>query len=149
MPRLEKLHPNDSATLAQIEQAEHLFFEGSSFEEDQWQGDVYTLTVNDAIIGYAIFGQVHLPESKVGFITRVAVYPQYRRQGYGRFMVHTAVKKMFEAGSPYIYAGILKSNRASKTMFAQCGWHPFEELGYEFEQEVDPKYDWVAIERQP
>ena len=39
-------------------------------------GDIYALKVNDDIVGYAIYGQVWLPELPDAYISRIGVSPR-------------------------------------------------------------------------
>ena len=43
-------------------------------------GDIYALKVNGSAVGYAIYGQVWLPELPDAYISRIGVHPDYRQR---------------------------------------------------------------------
>jgi RimJ/RimL family protein N-acetyltransferase len=65
-------------------------------------------------------------DTRKGWINRLAIDPDYRRQGYGEQLVHAAEDALHEAGLHLIAAVIEEGNAASLTLFEKLGYaaHP-------------------------
>ena len=65
-------------------------------------------------------------DTRKGWINRLAIDPDYRRQGYGEQLVRAAEEALRAAGMKLIAAFIEEGNAASLTLFDQLGYtvHP-------------------------
>ena len=65
-------------------------------------------------------------DTRKGWINRLAIDPDYRRQGCGEQLVHAAEDALHEAGLHLIAAVIEEGNAASLTLFEKLGYaaHP-------------------------
>ena len=74
-------------------------------------GDIYGLWENDRIIGYAIYGQVWLPELSDAYIARIGVHPHHRQHGYGLKILNAIISDLSSRSQPKcptVYADIRK-----------------------------------------
>jgi N-acetylglutamate synthase len=65
-------------------------------------------------------------DTRKGWINRLAIDPDYRRQGYGEQLVRAAEEALRAAGMKLIAAFIEEGNAASLTLFEKLGYaaHP-------------------------
>jgi N-acetylglutamate synthase len=65
-------------------------------------------------------------DTRKGWINRLAIDPDYRRQGYGEQLVRAAEEALRAAGMKLIAAFIEEGNAASLTLFDKLGYavHP-------------------------
>jgi ribosomal protein S18 acetylase RimI-like enzyme len=65
-------------------------------------------------------------DTRKGWINRLAIDPDYRRQGYGEQLVRAAEEALRAAGMRLIAAFIEEGNAASLTLFEKLGYavHP-------------------------
>jgi N-acetylglutamate synthase len=82
--------------------------------------------VDDKIVGSIL--ATH--DGRKGWINRVAVIPEYRRQGIARKLVEEG-EKWLESKGIYIYACLIESyNIDSLESFKKLGYIPFEGIHY-------------------
>ena len=67
-------------------------------------------------------------DTRKGWINRLAIDPQYRRQGYGEQLVHAAEDALREAGLHLMAAFIEEGNDASLTLFEKLGYAAHQHL---------------------
>ena len=94
-------------------------------------GDIYALSENGILIGYAVYGQVWLPEHPYGYITRIGVRVEDRQKGYGLKMLEYILTDFYtrsEPKCPIVFADIRESNTASRQLFRKAGFHFFCEF---------------------
>ena len=122
--------PNDRGTLARIDALDRQLFDTSVFDEERPQGEVFAIidASSDTHLGYAVFGQVWLPTSTEGYITRIGLYPEYQNQGIGTFVLNEITLRLQNVGCPCAIAGVDKANTVSKKMLEKCGYMPDPEL---------------------
>ena len=93
-------------------------------EATEIYGDIYALKVNDDIVGYAIYGQVWLPELPEAYISRIGVYPDYRQLGYGLKILEAILSDLSNRPECLaVYGDIRQSNIASQQLFRKAGFH--------------------------
>ena len=93
-------------------------------EATEIYGDIYALKVNDDIVGYAIYGQVWLPELPEAYISRIGVYPDYRQHGYGLRILEAILSDLSNRPECLaVYGDIRQSNIASQQLFRKAGFH--------------------------
>jgi N-acetylglutamate synthase len=80
------------------------------------------LEVNGRLIGVVLATN----DTRKGWINRLAIDPDYRRQGYGEQLVRAAEEALRAAGMKLIAAFIEDGNAASLTLFDKLGYavHP-------------------------
>ena len=82
------------------------------------------MKVNDDIVGYAIYGQVWLPELPEAYISRIGVHPDYRQLGYGLKILEAILSDLSNRPECLaVYGDIRQSNIASQKLFRKAGFH--------------------------
>lgn len=102
-------------------------------------GDIYTLSEKGQMVGYAVYGQVWLPDYDEGYITRIGVDPAHRKLGYGLKMLETITADLAARTTPkcqYIFADIRKSNIASQNLFRKAGFEIYGEFDSPYPDET-------------
>ena len=83
--KVDRSHERD--TFEKIAGLDAICFNDKAYErltaDTHIYGDIYALKVNGSAVGYAIYGQVWLPELPDAYISRIGVHPDYRQLGYG------------------------------------------------------------------
>jgi ribosomal protein S18 acetylase RimI-like enzyme len=69
-------------------------------------------------------------DTRKGWINRLAIDPQYRRQGYGEQLVCAAEDALHQVGLHLIAAFIEEGNTASLTLFEKMGYAVHQHLYY-------------------
>jgi GNAT superfamily N-acetyltransferase len=69
-------------------------------------------------------------DGRKGWINRLAVHPDYRRQGLGRLLIEAAEQVLHDQGLSIIAALIEDANTASRTLFEQAGYEDYPGLHY-------------------
>jgi ribosomal protein S18 acetylase RimI-like enzyme len=69
-------------------------------------------------------------DGRKGWINRLAVHPEYRRQGLGRRLIEEAEHVLHDQGLSIIAALIEDHNVASLTLFEQAGYQDYPGLHY-------------------
>lgn len=134
---IEKVESEDFEKVADLDA---ICFSGVDYERlipaNKIYGEVYALKVYGFTIGYAIYGQVWLPEHSDGYITRIGVHPQHRQLGWGRIMLENILSDLNTRTTPkcpVVHGDIRKSNIASQNLFRK--------MGFEVHYELDDVYD--------
>ena len=100
-------------------------------------GDIYALKINGSVGGYAIYGQVWLPEQTEAYISRIGVYPHHRHQGYGLKILEAILSDLSNRPEcTAVYGDIRKSNIASQKLFRKTGFHVYCEWDGLYTDEV-------------
>ena len=100
-------------------------------------GDIYALKVNGSAVGYAIYGQVWLPELPDAYISRIGVHPDYRQLGWGLKILNNILSDLRTcAECSTVYADIRQSNIASQQLFRKAGFHVYCEWDGLYTDEV-------------
>ncbi len=87
-------------------------------------GDIYALWRNDDMLGYAIYGQVWLPELPDAYISRIGVQPDSRQLGYGLKILEAILSDLnTRPECSAVYGDIRQSNIASQRLFRKAGFH--------------------------
>jgi ribosomal protein S18 acetylase RimI-like enzyme len=76
-------------------------------------------------------------DGRKGWINRLAVHPDCRRQGLGRRLVQEAERVLHDQGLTVIAALIEDGNTASLTLFQRAGYADFTEIHYVTKREND------------
>ena len=125
----------ENNTFDKVAELDAICFVGEQHEKmhltQKIYGDIYVLKVYDFIIGYAIYGQLWLPEHSDAYITRIGVHPQHRQLGWGHIMLENILSDLNARAMPggsAVYADIRKSNTASQNLFRKAGFHVYFEL---------------------
>jgi ribosomal protein S18 acetylase RimI-like enzyme len=69
-------------------------------------------------------------DTRKGWINRLAIDPQCRRQGYGEQLVRAAEDALHEAGLHLMAAFIEEGNVASLTLFEKMGYAAHQQIVY-------------------
>lgn len=69
-------------------------------------------------------------DGRKGWINRLAVHPDYRRQGIGRRLISEAEQVLRDQGTRIIGALIENGNTASLTLFEQAGYVDYPGIHY-------------------
>jgi ribosomal protein S18 acetylase RimI-like enzyme len=69
-------------------------------------------------------------DGRKGWINRLAVHPDYRRQGLGRRLISEAERVLHAQGLEIIAALIEHENTASLTLFQQAGYIEYPDIHY-------------------
>ncbi|MDD8020315.1 MAG: GNAT family N-acetyltransferase [Acidobacteriota bacterium] len=69
-------------------------------------------------------------DGRKGWINRLAVHPDYRRQGLGRRLIKRAEEELEKKGLLLVAALIEEDNPASMNLFVQLGYEPHPEIKY-------------------
>jgi len=69
-------------------------------------------------------------DTRKGWINRLAIDPDYRRQGYGEQLVRAAEEALRAAGMKLIAAFIEEGNAASLTLFEKLGYAVHQNIYY-------------------
>ena len=69
-------------------------------------------------------------DTRNGWINRLAIDPDYRRQGYGERLVHAAEDALHEAGMHLMAAFVEEGNIASLTLFEKLGYAAHQHITY-------------------
>ncbi len=69
-------------------------------------------------------------DTRKGWINRLAIEPDYRRNGYGEQLVQAAEVALREAGMHLMAALIEEGNDASLALFEKLGYAPHQHLYY-------------------
>ena len=69
-------------------------------------------------------------DTRKGWLNRLAIDPDYRRQGYGAQLVQAAEAALREAGLHLIAAFIEEGNTASLTLFEKLGYAVHQNIYY-------------------
>jgi putative acetyltransferase len=65
-------------------------------------------------------------DGRRGYLSHLAVHPEYRRRGLGRLLVDICLKKLAAAGLPGCNIRLFKSNDAGRRFWRQVGWRLLE-----------------------
>jgi len=69
-------------------------------------------------------------DGRKGWINRLAVHPDARRQGLGTLLVKRAEEELEKRGLSLLAALIEEDNTASRQLFARLGYEPHPEIIY-------------------
>ena len=124
--KVDRSHERD--TFEKIAGLDAICFNDKAYErltaDTHIYGDIYALKVNDDIVGYAIYGQVWLPELPEAYISRIGVYPDYRQLGYGLKILEAILSDLSNRPECLaVYGDIRQSNIASQQLFRKAGFH--------------------------
>ena len=124
--KVDRSHKRD--TFEKIAGLDAICFNGKAYErltaDTHIYGDIYALKVNGSAVGYAIYGQVWLPELPDAYISRIGVHPDYRQLGYGLKILEAILSDLSNRPECLaVYGDIRKSNIASQKLFRKAGFH--------------------------
>lgn len=91
------------------------------------------LTLNGEPIGFSVF--YHNDHStKIAYLSRIAVLPQYTGMGYGTELLQNVMKISKESGMERIRLEVQKNNEPAKRLYTKNGFYDSEESkpGYWF-----------------
>lgn len=99
-----------------------------AFERQMLTGIQTVLGVRDGATLIGVVVTTH--DGRKGWINRLAVRPEYRRQGVGRQLVAAAEATLKAQGMQIIAALIEGHNTASLALFEQCGYADYADIHY-------------------
>ena len=128
MEKFEKVHDRNCKMFERVSRLDALCFDDRDSERlseaTEIYGDIYALWRNDDMVGYAIYGQVWLPELPEAYISRIGVYPDYRQLGYGLKILEAILSDLSNRPECLaVYGDIRQSNIASQQLFRKAGFH--------------------------
>ena len=137
--KVDRSHERD--TFEKIAGLDAICFNDKAYErltaDTYIYGDIYALKVNGSVGGYAIYGQVWLPEQTEAYISRIGVYPHHRHQGYGLKILEAILSDLSNRPEcTAVYGDIRKSNIASQKLFRKTGFHVYCEWDGLYTDEV-------------
>ena len=99
----------------------------SEFEKQLVRGQIVIgLEEDSRLIGVVL--ATH--DTRKGWINRLAIDPEYRRQGYGEQLVQAAEDALHETGMHLIAAFIEEGNAASLALFEKLGYATHQHITY-------------------
>ena len=124
--KVDRSHERD--TFEKIAGLDAICFNDKAYErltaDTHIYGDIYALKVNGSAVGYAIYGQVWLPELPDAYISRIGVHPDYRQLGYGLKILEAILSDLSNRPECLaVYGDIRQSNIASQRLFRNAGFH--------------------------
>ena len=130
-----------NGSLAEVKKLDTRCFGDDAFERIAKRphdfGEIHAMRNNGRLIGYAIYGQLWLPEFPDAYISRIGVHPQHRQNGWGLKILNAILSDI--ANRPQnsvIWADIRKSNTASQRLFHKSGYSPYCELDGVYNDEM-------------
>ena len=120
--QFQRVHPKNTTTMEEIITYEKQNFGKSVLEVEANFGEPYALTINDTFAGYAIYGQIWIPEVNDAYISRIAIDPKLRRQGLGSYIIKQIIKDLKTQDCNSIQGDINKTNKASQALFQKHGF---------------------------
>ncbi|NLX08924.1 MAG: GNAT family N-acetyltransferase [Chloroflexi bacterium] len=69
-------------------------------------------------------------DGRKGWLNRLAVHPDFRRQGIGQHLIAAAEQQLYQQGLQIIAALIEGGNTASLALFERAGYSDFEDIHY-------------------
>jgi N-acetylglutamate synthase len=134
MPSLRRLTSDDHAAILTLWQHAGLHSirpEGrdsrSEFEKQFAGGQIAIgLEEDGRLIGVVIATN----DTRKGWINRLAIDPDYRRQGYGEQLVQAAEEALHEVGMKLIAAFIEEGNAPSLALFEKLGYAAHQSITY-------------------
>jgi len=142
---LRRAQPNDAAAVAALEgvSALHPWSELQLRDEIVRPAPdaVLVLEGRGRIVAYAAF-RVVLDEIHV---MNLAVHPDARRRGLGRFLLGIALARAVRAGASRVLLEVRASNAAARALYSECG---FVRLGERKHYYVDPPDDALVLVRE-
>lgn len=129
------------ATLNAIAELDVLCFDYNDFQRmlqsTETYGDMYTLTDNGALIGYAIYGQLWLPKFTDAYISRIGVHPKHRQKSWGQRILNIILSDIASRRQhSVIWTDIRQSNIASQQLFHKAGFYPYCEFDGHFNGKI-------------
>lgn len=116
------------------------------FDDDYFQilstrpkefGDIYALTLDRTLLGYAIYGQIWLPQSPYGYISSIGVHPHHQQKGWGLKILNAILTDLStRPNCPEVYADIRQSNVASQQLFKKAGFYIHRESDQFYNDEI-------------
>lgn len=86
--------------------------------KDNYLAHYYCLEVEGNVIGYMglwiVMGEAH--------ITNIAIWPGCRGQGWGEYLLHSVMNKMFAAGILRLTLEVRVSNAVAQSLYSKLGF---------------------------
>ena len=139
---LRRAEPNDAAAVAALEGVSSLH----PWSELQLRAElarpapdaVLVLEGRGRIVAHGAFRMV-LDEMHV---MNLAVHPDARRRGLGRFLLGIALARAVRAGARRVLLEVRAGNAAARALYTECGFVP---LGQRKQYYVDPTDDALVL----
>jgi len=139
---LRRAEPNDAAAVTALERVSSLH----PWSEPQLRAEierpapdaVLVLEGRGRIVAYAAL-RVVLDEMHV---MNLAVHPDVRRRGLGRFLLGIALARAVRAGARRVLLEVRAGNAAARALYTECGFVP---LGQRKQYYVDPTDDALVL----
>lgn len=93
------------------------------------------------VVGYAVLWFA-ADEAELG---DMAVLPETRRRGLGRWLLHGALAEAARRGAKRVYLEVRQSNTAARSLYERAG---FEEVGTRPDYYSEPKEDAILMMRR-
>lgn len=121
-PSIRAMEVEDIPTVVTIEEASFPTpWKAESFESEiknNYLSRYFCLEVDDRIIGYMglwiIMGEAH--------ITNIAIWPGCRGQGWGEYLLHEVMKKMYASGVRRLTLEVRVSNETAQKLYTKLGF---------------------------
>ena len=139
---MDRLQPvRDPKTIATVAQLHAICFGDNYFEnfieKPDDLGDMYALWENNALIGYAVYGQVWLPVHPYAYISSIGIHPEYQQQGWGLKILNAILTELSSRPNcPAVHTDIRQSNIASQRLFKKAGFCVYCEHDIPYGDEV-------------
>lgn len=139
LPQIRKSTFNDVSAIADIEKA--CFSEPwskNAITDSMAAGtSFYSATVNDTVVGYMGLSRI----AGEGYVTNVAVLPQFRNRGIGRQLLEYAIKDS-ENLLEFMSLEVRNSNKVAYSLYQKLGFLP---VGVRKNFYTNPKEDAIIM----
>lgn len=89
--------------------------------------DILFLTLASRPIGFA---WLHLERNSLGLIEPLGILPEYQGQGYGRFLLQSALLELLHRGATHAQIGAWRTNLPAISLYQSLGFKTHETISY-------------------
>lgn len=105
------------------------------------QGTLQILEVGMQVQGYSLITiPTELPPgvSPLGFIVRLAVWPEFQRRGLGTFLLRAAMNWLGDQGIRQVRLNVLVSNSRARAFYTHHGFRAIRRPHFVFRRQIEP-----------
>jgi ribosomal-protein-alanine N-acetyltransferase len=102
---------------------------------------VMVFTAADKLVGYVCFWEV----VDEGHLLNIAVHPDHRRDGLGRFIMDYVEKSCVQRGLQKILLDVARRNTPARNLYKRCG---FQTIGFRKRYYTEAQDDALVMEKR-